>query len=495
MITMGICPRDWQMASFYYDSFGSIVRGFKIVKETVVLCYPLAKQVWAMTGSGGERQYAAFWSLLPELGKHHLFLLGVVREVQQKLLNDMNLLETPGLTETLSRQIYVSFTHLSVKNRRFSLMGKNINEIMGNTDLGLLPRELRHVQTAIINHFAPHLSSPQHKGEKSEENTQATTPVNKQAQHSDMVGDHNYAVDHLVDGVGFPEHEAQTQMLISSTMADLAGIVEKGTAQAIQSLNYSDTIKRNGDKALHAARQYVAGPEGYNMVNKCIGKASSLRGMLDLRHSAAQKIVAQECQQLLQDKPYFIKNKSGLGDDGLVRVTAALADGFILEKEDAIKVTYSTHVVAQAVYFLELALREWETGLLTYVNYKADPNLHRWVENVAGNLDLWRSQKDNKQHWIMFRENVDAVILGASLKHRQAPSFSSSAYTPGIFAKIGCSKEDIAIDDEPEVAGRPEEVLVPIEDAFKSSTEIQKFANKQKEQEKLLKAGKKKERK
>ncbi|KAK7433753.1 hypothetical protein VKT23_020580 [Stygiomarasmius scandens] len=433
-VSLGIPPRSFQAAELIYDSHGQLVRCLKIFDGIVILCNPVAKQ-------NGSKQYECFWALRDEVAKYLLFFIGVIRPVVISLLEHPVINSVAPIPE-LRRFIFVSlragnhsFSLVAVKTKTFyCFKGTEIDSCLQETSLAMDLKDLRQVATGIMRNWFPELS--QAYSGLNDPGVQA--PMDRQGQHSRKVCNGFYAVDMYIRGTTFNRAECESQIRVSSAWQNLDIVVQNGgEAVTKPTINHVDAFARNGFRAMEAAKAHVYSKDGYDL----------------LRSGSTVENISKRSQALIRSKPFlrnpmrpgeeWTKSWDTLGDQCTVKVTAALAHGYMLEdpKDISLRMGYSARIVACAVYCIASALDEWSTGNYTLKDWEGDPNREIIVQVIEKAILHFR--RHHQEEWLAFRRKVDHLILRGDKQRREAPRFSQRPFLPiNKFATEDSDSED-----------------------------------------------------
>ncbi|KAJ3979457.1 hypothetical protein F5890DRAFT_1558706 [Lentinula detonsa] len=423
--SIGISPRAFQAACFSYTSGQHFVRCLKIVDNHTILCSPLSKQ-------DGTKQYECFFALPAEIAWFLLFFLGVIRPMV------IFLLESPSIHDSSAVEDLRQYLFVTVKKSQrapYRWSGADIDRCLRDSSLHLDANGLRHVTTGIIRHWFPHLACAY----SNQLNQASTSPLDKQGQHSSKVSRMFYARTTYVNSTSFNESEFHSQIRISQAIQKLDDIVENGgRAVRPKNINAVDAITRNGWRAMAVARSFILSRNpGY-----------------DIAHAGDQNDIQKRLKVLLEIKPFlrgpdakapegnWVPSWETLGDVGLIWVTAAMAQSYILEgpSTESLQIGYSPKFVAYAVYLLTCALDEWEEGVFNEVDWEADPKRAAVVQEIEHAILTFRANHIEK--WIEFRGEVDSQIRNRTL-HKKPPTFSEKPYfNSGLFPELMDSDEE-----------------------------------------------------
>ncbi|KAK2462990.1 hypothetical protein APHAL10511_004977 [Amanita phalloides] len=142
----GVPPRAWQTASLQFAPCHGFPRNIFIIENTVVIGNLQAKQ-------RRKRNYDAYWALPECIGRSILVYLGIVREVEEELANQVEKVEqikNPKRGKhSLEEMKYYVFTRpytRSVRRTSICWTGKMVNKALGTMEA----RVYRHIMKAFI---------------------------------------------------------------------------------------------------------------------------------------------------------------------------------------------------------------------------------------------------------------------------------------------------------------------------------------------------------
>ncbi|KAF9061999.1 hypothetical protein BDP27DRAFT_1337281 [Rhodocollybia butyracea] len=441
--TIGIPPRAFQAASLVYDSKARLIRCLKIIDSYVILCNPIAKQ-------NSLRQYECFWALHSDVAWFLLFFLGVLRPTLIFLL-EHSPIHNCNPVKDLQNFIFASVVkeRLENVNGSFCWKGPDIDECLKDTSLGLSCNDLRQVNTGIIRHWYPALS----QAYANLNNPEGMSAMDRQGQHSARVARLFYGRDLYLIGTNFNEVEFNAQIHVSFAMQRLEQIIENGGHVVFPTtINVVNALARNGTGAMSAARIFVAEKPGYGM--------ASVRDV---------ELVRQQSQQLLRVQPFlrgpgasiprgnWVPEWTTFGDEGLVRVTAALARNYHLEAARAgpMRGGYSTKFVASAAYLMSCAVDEWKTGAFAHVNWEGDPRRESTISQFEAAIMAFKQK--NMEKWVEFRTTVDRYALNDPT-NQDLPAFNEQPiFNVGLFTMENAQQEN------EETAGNISQPVVDLE--------------------------------
>jgi hypothetical protein len=196
--TCGIAPRAWQTCDLLYRACGGYMRNFRLLRHnTPFIGNPKAKQ-------RDKLIYDAFWALPAHLGIVFLIILGVVRPIEIKIMDELGI-----PTHEHKHYIFV-YTNKRRPLTSYVMVTSTINEVLhcGKPELSYESRAYRHVFQAIFDHHICHLhpDSVEHMLRSAGDN---------QAQHSELTHDDTYAQDEISRGAGLPLSKRNQQLAIS----------------------------------------------------------------------------------------------------------------------------------------------------------------------------------------------------------------------------------------------------------------------------------------
>ncbi|KAJ3871121.1 hypothetical protein F5051DRAFT_434108, partial [Lentinula edodes] len=189
-------------------------------------------------------------------------------------------------------------------------------------------------------------------------------------------------------------------------------------------------LQRNGDQAFGVAKNYVLSQEGYN-----IAAGTSQDICAAVTHLLATRPFLRGPNATVPEMDW-IETWQTLGDSGLIKVTAALAHGYLLEGSatQALYSGYSPRIVAAAVYLLSCAVDEWSEGYFKEVHWKTDGKRQLTVDNFE--KMILQFKRKNSQAWVEFRLKVDTVIV-TGVTHQNFPKFNrTSAFNTPIYTAM-----------------------------------------------------------
>jgi len=215
-LTCGITPRPMQMA-FTFMKIGDTPRNLYIIGEYVVIAFPRPKNKMK-----GQNRTAGLWVLPIDLAKPLLLYLGVIRPLSIKILDKV------GWSHPYHD------THIFVHNgkNKYGLWdGSHINTIIHTrlaaaVGLAADALDLRQIfQTISKKHFSFLLERPRGRD-------QGPSPLNAQADHTNIVAICNYAVEQVraPASFGFSSELSDRFFLCSHTLQaafGLAGVPQK----------------------------------------------------------------------------------------------------------------------------------------------------------------------------------------------------------------------------------------------------------------------------
>ncbi|KAF5387447.1 hypothetical protein D9757_007805 [Collybiopsis confluens] len=436
---VGICPRSFQAASFLYDTLGKQTRSLKLFKSYVVLCNPLAKQ-------DAHRQYQCYWVIPASLAWYLLFYLGVVRPVLKMLLRP-HAIHSNLLRTILDHYLFVHVNPDSDSSQGFQQWsGSDIDACLLSTVFKLKAIDMRQIMTGIIYHWFPRLG----RANSDLHDTVAVSPIANQGQYL-ASGPKKKKLPYFL-GNTFNEVEFHYQIQISEAFTKLSEVASKhGRERPIKTVNVADCLACNEHLAMRTAEEFVLSrAPGYGIAS---GVAQSIES---------------KCSRLMKSKPFLRGEDAGeaegdwislwktLGDEGLVRVTAALVQGFTFEakQKDLLQNGYSPRLIANAVYMFQCAVGQWATGSFTQLNWHSNPRRDEDVALIEKHVRFFK--KNVREKWIEFCKKVDSFILrGKKATFAVLPKPFHTFYTSGIF-----DEEDEEVS-APAVPGRPEKNYEP----------------------------------
>lgn len=270
--SIGVPPRPWQTTNLAYRPYDQPNANIDILRGQVIIQNPRAKQK-------GKKEYIAMWGLPPALGRALIFYLGIIREVEIRLLE---ILHTP--TELHRIYIFTRLRHPKQKILNFRYSTPQLNKVLRSSELGHDPFEMRHITTAIFRQHLPDLLKPKVAGTP----VVRTSVVSSQSQHEDSTGNTHYAPDEVKRLTGYSITEAEEQLCVSHALQEMYGLIPP-----------SGEVGTSEDRrlyALHISRHQILREAcGYNLVSKDSGDGWMKR--------------SQRATELLTEKPFLFGSK------------------------------------------------------------------------------------------------------------------------------------------------------------------------------------------
>jgi hypothetical protein len=216
-LTCGITPRPCQTRLFTFKKHGDTIRNLYIIGQYVVIAFPKPKN-----RTKGDNRGPGLWVLPVDLAKPLLLYLGVIRPLSISIL------------DKLGRSHSHHDTHIFVHNKKGKNEpwdGSHINAIVrtrlaGAIDLSADALDLRQIMQMIAKkHFPFLLDLPRNV-------RQQTSPLNSQADHTEIISFCNYAVGKVrtPSSFGFSSERSDRYFLVSHTFQaafGMAGVPQK----------------------------------------------------------------------------------------------------------------------------------------------------------------------------------------------------------------------------------------------------------------------------